>query len=88
MAIRRKSPLSFAFAIAIANNLLAPNTKAIDLRICPQIITTIVWNNFENLEDGSFGRNNLKNVHISSEKAHLKTNGEKWLRLKQTKSYP
>jgi len=31
--------------------------------------------------------NILRDVHVSSQKAHMKTNGEEWLRLKQTKSY-
>jgi len=31
--------------------------------------------------------NILKDVYVSSQKAHLKTNGEEWLKLKQTKSY-
>jgi hypothetical protein len=42
-------------SFAIANNLLASNTKATDLRISPQVTTATVWNNFENLEDGSSG---------------------------------
>jgi hypothetical protein len=38
-------------SFASANNLLALSTKAIDLGISPWE-TTIVWNNFENPEDG------------------------------------
>jgi hypothetical protein len=40
-------------SFAIANNLLAPNIRAIDLKISPQTTITTTWNNFENLEDGS-----------------------------------
>jgi hypothetical protein len=43
-------PLTY---FAIANNLLAPSTRAIDLRIFPRTIIVITWNNFKNLEDGS-----------------------------------
>jgi hypothetical protein len=40
-------------SITVANNLLTPNTKAIDLGISQRAITIVAWNNFENLEDGS-----------------------------------
>jgi hypothetical protein len=49
--IRQRPPMSFA----IANNLLAPNIKAIDLRISPWAITLITYNSFEKFENGSFG---------------------------------
>jgi hypothetical protein len=39
-------------SIIVANNLLTPNTKAIDLGISPRAITIVMWNNSENLEDG------------------------------------
>jgi hypothetical protein len=42
-------------SFAIANNLLAPSTKATDLGTSLQAIVVGAWNNFENLEDGSFG---------------------------------
>ncbi len=51
MAIGQRPLVSFT----IANNLLAPSTKAIDLGISPRTIVTIAWNNFKNFEDGSFG---------------------------------
>jgi homospermidine synthase len=62
MVIGGKPPMSFA----IANNMLAPNNKVVDLRISSQVITIITWNHFENPKDGSFGRNILRNVHIPS----------------------
>ncbi len=45
-------------SFAIANNLLAPNTKAIDLRISQQTIVATIYNKSENLENGSFGMKN------------------------------
>jgi len=42
MVISRRLPMSFANA----NNLLVPNTKAIDLGKSPWATTTIVWNDF------------------------------------------
>jgi hypothetical protein len=42
-------------AFAIANNMLAPNTMVVDLKTSPPKTTTVVWNNFENPEDGSSG---------------------------------
>jgi hypothetical protein len=62
MAIGKKPPMSFA----IANNMLAPNIKAANLRISPQVTTIITWIHFENPKDGSFGKNILRNVHIPS----------------------
>jgi hypothetical protein len=50
MIIGRKPPVPFA----IANNLLVPSFRAINLRISPQTTTT-TWNNSENPKDGSFG---------------------------------
>jgi hypothetical protein len=47
-------------SFAIANNQLAPNIKVTDLGISPQSTTTIAWNNFKNLEDGSFGMKHFK----------------------------
>jgi hypothetical protein len=47
-------------SFAIANNLLAHNTRAMDLGISPQTTIAITWNNFENPEDGSFGMKHLK----------------------------
>jgi hypothetical protein len=44
-------------SFAIANNLLAPNIIAIDLRISPRATMTKTWNNFENPEDVSSGMN-------------------------------
>jgi hypothetical protein len=40
-------------SFAIANNLIAPNTRATNLRRSPQAIIATTWNNFENLEDVS-----------------------------------
>jgi hypothetical protein len=51
MAIGQRPLVSFT----IANNLLAPNTRAINLRISPKTIITTTWNNFENFENESFG---------------------------------
>jgi hypothetical protein len=45
---------------AIANNLLAPNIKAINLKVSPWAIVAAISNNFENLEDGSFGMKHLE----------------------------
>jgi hypothetical protein len=56
MAIGKRPPMSFA----IANNLLAPNIKATNLRISPQATTKSSWNNFENHEDGFYGMNHPK----------------------------
>ncbi len=39
-------------SFAIANNLLAPNIRAIDLRISPRAIAPVGYNSFENFEDG------------------------------------
>ncbi len=50
MAIKRRPLISFA----IANNLLAPSTRATDLGISPQVTIATIWNNFENPKDGSF----------------------------------
>jgi hypothetical protein len=47
-------------SFAIANNLLAPNTKATNLGIYPRATTTIAKNNSKNLEDGSFGMKHPK----------------------------
>jgi hypothetical protein len=49
MIIGRK-PLVF---FAIANNLLAPSTRATDLGISPQATIAASWNNFKNPKDGS-----------------------------------
>jgi hypothetical protein len=51
MAIGRRPFMSFA----IANNLLAPSTKATNLRIPPRVIATTTWNNSESTKDGSSG---------------------------------
>jgi len=47
-------------SFTIANNLLAPITKAINLGISPQTIIIATWNSFENPEDGSFGMKHPK----------------------------
>jgi len=39
-------------SFTIASNLLAPNIKAINLRIFPWTTVVVTWNNFENFEDG------------------------------------
>ncbi len=56
---KNTSPLAIGqrplVSLVITNNLLAPSIKATDLGISPRATTTIAWNNFENLEDGSFG---------------------------------
>ncbi len=70
------------------NNLLAPNIRAIDLRISPRAIAAITSNNFKNPNDGSFGMKHLKNVHKPSHITHLKTNGGQQLKPTQTNSYP
>jgi hypothetical protein len=49
MAIKQRLQVSFT----IANNLLAPNTKATNLGISLWVTTTIAWNNSKNLEDGT-----------------------------------
>jgi hypothetical protein len=36
--------------------MLTPKTRAIDFGISPRAIVVVTWNNYENLEDGSFGR--------------------------------
>jgi hypothetical protein len=46
-------------SFAIANNLLAPNTKAIDLGISPQLIMAIARNNSKDFKDGSFSMKHL-----------------------------
>jgi hypothetical protein len=51
-----KQPLSFTIAI----NLLTPSTKAADLEISPRTIVAATWNNYENLEDGSFSMKHPK----------------------------
>jgi hypothetical protein len=56
MAIGRKPLVSFV----IANNLLAPNTKATNLGISPLATTSPTWNNSKNPEDGSFGMKHRK----------------------------
>ncbi len=53
--IGQKPLMSFA----IANNLLTPNTKAINLRISPWETIATTYNNSKNLEDGSFGMKHL-----------------------------
>jgi hypothetical protein len=45
-AIGQIPPMSFA----IANNLLAPNIKATNLKISPWATTTTTWNNSKNPE--------------------------------------
>jgi hypothetical protein len=58
----------------ITNNLLAPSTKTIDLKITPRAITITIWNNSENLKDGS-----------SSMRWHApKSRGETHLRVSQS----
>ncbi len=47
-------------SFAIANNLLTPNIKATNLRISPQVIITIIWNNFENFKDASSNMKELE----------------------------
>jgi hypothetical protein len=54
--IRQRPLVSFA----IANNLLAPSIKAIDLRISPQVIALVACNSFEKFEDMSFGLSALQ----------------------------
>jgi hypothetical protein len=51
-------------SFAIANNLLALNTKAIDLRISPRATAT-TCNNFENLKDGFFGMKHHERYSIT-----------------------
>jgi len=52
-------------SFAIANNLLAPNIRAIDLRISPWAITLITYNSFEKFEDGSFGMKHLEKCSLT-----------------------
>jgi hypothetical protein len=47
-------------SFAIANNMLAPNTRATNVRIFPQATTITTWNNYENLKDESFGMKHPK----------------------------
>jgi hypothetical protein len=47
-------------SFAIANNLLAPSTRATNLGISSQTTIAPTWNNFENHEDGSFGMKHRK----------------------------
>ncbi len=47
-------------SFAIANNMLAPNVIANDLKISLWAIMTITWNNFKNPKDGSFGMKHPK----------------------------
>jgi hypothetical protein len=56
MAIKRRPLKSYA----IANNLLTPSIKAINIRISPQTTTPIAWNNFQNFEDTSSGMKHLE----------------------------
>lgn len=56
MVIGRRLVVSFA----IANNLLGPNIKVINLEISPSAIVIITWNNFENFKDESFGMKHLE----------------------------
>jgi hypothetical protein len=79
LIIGRRPPMPFA----IANNLLAPSTKAINLKISPQATASTTWNNYENPKDGPLLWNISKDAHIPSQKTHLKTNGEQRLRLGQ-----
>jgi len=46
--------------LPIANNLLAPYTKATNARISPWATTKLIWNNSKNLEDGSSGTKHLE----------------------------
>jgi hypothetical protein len=46
-------------SFAIANNLIAPGTKATNLKIHPRATTT-TWNNYKNLKDGSLSMKHLK----------------------------
>jgi hypothetical protein len=62
-------------SFAIANNQLAPNIKATDLRISPQATTIIAWNNFKNPEDGSFGMKHLERCSYTIPKNSPK---DKW----------
>jgi hypothetical protein len=61
-------------SFTIANNLLAPNTKATDLKISPRTITTI-QNNSENLEDGSFDMKHFERYSYTIPKSPPK---DKW----------
>jgi hypothetical protein len=81
-------------SFAIANNLLTPNIRAIDLRISPQAIVVVTtWNNFKNLKDGSFNMKHLERYSYTipknppEDKTHPKINREQWLKLGETKSY-
>jgi hypothetical protein len=47
-------------SFAIANNLLAPNIMATNLKISPQVRIIIVWNNFENFKDVSSNMKQLE----------------------------
>jgi len=44
----------------IANNLLAPNTKATNLGISPLATSSITLNNFKNFKDGSCSLKHLE----------------------------
>jgi hypothetical protein len=71
MAIGQRPLVSFA----IANNLLTPSNRAIDLGISPQTTTTTIWNNSENLKDGSFGMKHHKRCSYTILKSPPK---DKW----------
>jgi len=62
-------------SFAIANNLLAHNTKATDLGISPQTIMAVAWNNSENLKDGS---SSMKHLEICSYTILEKPPKNKW----------
>ncbi len=47
-------------SFAITNNLLAPNIRATNLRISPQVATTTTWNNSENPKDWSSNMKHLE----------------------------
>jgi hypothetical protein len=47
-------------SFTIANNLLAPIIKATYLGISPRVIAIATYNNFKNLEYGSFGMKHPK----------------------------
>jgi hypothetical protein len=61
--------------LCIVNNLLTFSTKAIDLGISPRIITTTIWNNSENLEDGL---SSMKHPEICSYTIPKSPFNDKW----------
>jgi hypothetical protein len=61
-------------SFAIANNLLTPSNKVVNLKITPRV-TKATWNNFKNPKDGSSGMKHLERCSYTIPKSPLE---DKW----------